>query len=386
MLRPVRDMFGSIGGPERLANLILMTVAAMLVVVPIYSWMFNRLSRDWLVRCVYHFFAGSLLVFSVLGWLYGDHLPGLPTCFFVWVNIFGLFATSVFWSVLVDLSSRKSAKRNFGFIAAGGTGGAITGSLSMMILPLYVPLPIILMSSAAVLEAGLFWAKMFERSSRDENVDPPSERHKSLGKSKIFDGVFAILRSPYLCLICVYLFLAQSMGTILYFEQNEIVSKAIQIHQERTTFFATLDFGTQILTLIIQTFLTPTILTRFGLPLALILLPVVYGVGMPLLIFAPSLATLSMVMIASRAIGYGITVPSREILFSTLPQSQQYKSKSFIDTVVMRGSDAIASQSIRIIGISVAVLWGAGVVAVGFAAIGCALGLWARRQAGPGHL
>lgn len=393
IVRPIREMFGAIGGTEQLANLMLWSVGAMFAAVPIYSWMFNRLSRRWLVRCVYHFFAVCLFIFSMLGWIYDQDLGWMPAAFFVWTNVFGLFATSVFWSVMVEVSSRKNAKRNFGLIAAGGTTGAIVGSLSMTVLPVFVPLPIILLVSATSLEIGLHLARMLERpnveilaaddvgddSSSDDSPSNDSDRLGSTAeKTRMFDGVVAIVRSPYLLAICVYLFLAQGSGTVLYFLQNEIVSTAIESNQQRTSFFASIDFGTQVLTLLIQTFLTPALLLRYGLPVTLITFPLVYFVGMPILIVAPSLWTLSIVMIASRATGYGIIVPSREILFSALPRSQQYKSKSFIDTVVMRGSDAVASQSLRVVGIGSVVMWSTAALAIVFTVIGWMLGRHAK--------
>ena len=48
--------------------------------------------------------------------------------FFIWTSVFNLFVVSVFWAFLVDVFSREQGTRLFGFIAAGATVGAMSGS------------------------------------------------------------------------------------------------------------------------------------------------------------------------------------------------------------------------------------------------------------------
>ena len=56
--------------------------------------------------------------------------------FFVWVSVFNLFVVSVFWSFMADLYDTGQARRLYGFIAAGGSLGAITGpALTTVLAP-----------------------------------------------------------------------------------------------------------------------------------------------------------------------------------------------------------------------------------------------------------
>ena len=119
---------------------------------------------------------------------------------------------------------------------------------------------------------------------------------------------------------------------------------AILDKESRTGLFAYLDLGTQLLTLFIQLALSGIILRRLGVSFALTLLPLVYLVGFTALAFHPSLSTLMVTMVLSRGVGYGITVPSREVLFTVVSREDKYKSKNFIDTVVLRGGDTAAGQ------------------------------------------
>ena len=57
VLRPVREMTGTMGDTRQLQVLFLVSFFAMVIAVPIYSALVSRLPRRWLVRVVYHFFA-----------------------------------------------------------------------------------------------------------------------------------------------------------------------------------------------------------------------------------------------------------------------------------------------------------------------------------------
>ncbi len=347
IVRPVRETMGSIGGTKQLQYMMLATFVAMLAAVPIYSVLVAKLPRRWLVRVVYHFFAASLVAFFLV--MQSDSAPvriWSARIFFVWVNVFAFFATSVFWSVLADLFTSSQGKRLFGFIAAGGTAGAITGSIVTGQLAGILSTSTLLLLPALILEFGLCCAWRLEKQSSilrcsDTQASEPTDKAAGGG---IFSGITHVMRSPYLAMICVFLLFAQACGTQLYFQQAEIVAAEIETKEARTQLFAYLDLGAQVLTLLLQVLVSGVILRRLGVSVALAILPIIYFVGFASLASNPVLATLIVTMIATRAFGYGIAVPAREVLFTVVSREEKYKSKSFIDTVVLRGGDAASGQ------------------------------------------
>jgi AAA family ATP:ADP antiporter len=75
---------------------------------------------------VYHFFAANILIFWLL--LKFAIAPLIVfQVFFVWITVFSIFAVPVFWSYLADLYRSDQGKRLYGFIAAGGSLGALAG-------------------------------------------------------------------------------------------------------------------------------------------------------------------------------------------------------------------------------------------------------------------
>lgn len=351
IVRPVRETMGSIGGTRQLQGLMLATFAVMLVAVPAYGWLVATLPRRWLVRAVYHFFSVCLIAFCI-----SMQVPveawqvWTARVFFVWVNVFALFATSVFWSVLADLFTSEQGKRIFGLVAAGGTAGAITGSLLASQLAAVLPTSLLVVLPVATIQAGLWCAWRLEKQSSKFLVATADARPTAAQPSDsktgggLLSGITAVISSPYLASVCLFLVLGQSCGTQLYFQQAEIVDQAFESKEDRVALFAYLDLGTQVLTLAVQSLASSVILRRLGVSVALVILPIVYFLSFAALAYWPTLAVLVVTMIATRATGYGITVPTREVLFTVVSRQDKYKSKSFIDTVVLRGGDAASSQ------------------------------------------
>jgi len=126
LLRPLRDEMGIAGGVKNLQWLFTATFLVMLAAVPLYGLLVARLPRRRFIPVVYRFFALNIAAFWLL-LLLGIGTQTVARVFFVWISVFNLFAVSVFWSFMADLFSSEQGKRLFGFIAAGGSAGALLG-------------------------------------------------------------------------------------------------------------------------------------------------------------------------------------------------------------------------------------------------------------------
>src|ERR1041384_6589091 len=74
--------------------------------------------------------------------------------FYVWITVFALFNTSIFWCLMADAFTSDQAKRLFGFIAVGGTFGSLTGSALTAELAPRIGAVNVLLVSAVLLEIG----------------------------------------------------------------------------------------------------------------------------------------------------------------------------------------------------------------------------------------
>lgn len=367
ILRPVRDEMGIQGGVHNLAETFTATFIVMLAAVPVFGWLSSRFPRRKLLPIVYLFFVANLAVFYVL--FAAEVAPALVArCFFVWVSVYNLFVVSVFWSFMADLFRDEQARRLYGFISAGGTAGGLAGPLLTSLIAADVgpanllPISALLMLLATVCVSRLgAWARIVSRRSAGGDA---------LG-GDLLAGVSQTLKSPYLMGIALYVFLGTVLGTFLYFHQAHIIEGQGLLSGERTALFANIDLAVNAVTLILQLFVINRLIGRFGLGVALMVLPLAGAVGFVVIGFFPTLGVLIAFQVIRRAGEYAISRPAREILFTVLTREEKYKSKNFIDTVVFRGGDAISGwlyEGLRMLGL--------GFAGIAFAGVPLAL-LWA---------
>lgn len=357
ILRPVRDEMGIQGGVGNLQWLFTATFVAMLAAVPLFGWVSSRFSRRQLLPIVYLFFVANVLIFFLL--LQGKVAMQLTAqAFFVWTSVFNLFVVSVFWSFMADLYSNEQAKRLFGFIAAGGSTGAIAGpSLTAWLAPTIGPAMLLPISAAFLLGAVLCILPLLDWSDANPPARKPEQPPDQPLGGSIFAGISLMLRSEYLLGIGLYVVLYTILSTFLYFTQAYLISAAIPDSGDRTALFAKIDLAVNALTLVGQIFVVHRLIARFGLSFALVLLPVFAIIGFFVLGLYPTLAVLIVFQIIRRAANYAITRPAREILFTVVTREEKYKAKNFNDTVVYRGGDAVSGwlfEGLRILGLGFA--------------------------------
>src|SRR5436190_11087762 len=98
VLRPLREEMGIAGGINKLPQNYRWTLAATIVMVPLFSALVSRFSRRRFIPYAYRFFALNLVGFFLLfQWLPEDSRVMWARVFYVWLSVFNLFVVSVFW-------------------------------------------------------------------------------------------------------------------------------------------------------------------------------------------------------------------------------------------------------------------------------------------------
>jgi len=193
-------------------------------------------------------------------------------------------------------------------------------------------------------------------------------------------GIGAVLRSRYLLGISAYVLLMTIIGTFLYFTRLAMVAALGDDTDLRTTVFAQIDLITQVSTLLLQLVVTGHIMKRFGVSVALMLLPLTAALGFVGLAAAGSFAVLILFQATFSAMQRAVARPARETLFTVVSREDKYKSKAVTDTFVYRGGDVIGAWTeagLRSLGLA---LIGLASVAVPLAAAWALLGLWLGRS------
>jgi len=341
ILRAVRD---EISAADR-GNLQILWTAVfgvMLLAVPLYSWIASRWSRGVFVPLANRFFIACLVAFWLsLVFLPEDARPWIDRVFYVWTSVFALFVVTIFWGFMADCFDNSQGKRLFAFIAVGSSVGGMVGSTLTASLAEWVPTFSLLLIACVPLEAASWCAGVLHRRFGTGNVRTAGESSRAI-QGNAWSGMQAVFASPYLLGIAAFILLMTFVSTILYFQQANLVAEVFSDRGERTAFFAKVDLAVNVLTVLMQVYLTARIVRWLGVGLTLALIPIAMTVGFVAFWMYPTLAVLVAVQVIYRAGRYGVTKPAREMLWTVLSREDKYKAKPFLDAAVYRGGDLVS--------------------------------------------
>ncbi len=380
VIRPIRDNIGATYF-ENLWWMFTVVLVAMIFANALFSAIVSRMSRRRFIPIAYRFFILNLIIFFVLmRYMPPGKQPWVDGCFFVWVSVFNLFATAVFWGFMTDLFTTEQGKRLFGFIAVGGSLGGILGPIITASLIHYVNTGFLLLICAGMLEIAAQSVRFFPAEFRqDDSKSPDDAAEKPIG-GKFWDGLTNICKSPYLFGLFLFIFLYTFTSTWTYFQQAELTKVGFADKAARTTFFAKLDLSVNTLTLILQIFVTGRLMKFLGITVTLLFMPVLSLLGFAAMGFAPVLSVLAAFQVARRASTFAFMRPAREVLFTVLRREDKYKAKSFIDTFGYRFGDQIGNwtySGLRAVDLSLSTI---SYIAIPVVAGWCALGVWLGRK------
>ena len=385
ILRPVRESMAVGSGPNTIPWLFFGTFVTMLIATPIFGWVASRFPRRQFLPWVYLFFISNILIF----WLVfsiaidneSDHV-WLGRIFFVWLSIFNLFVVSVFWSFMADIYTREQGRRLFGVITAGGSIGALIGGIATSVLVIKIGFQNLLPIAATLLLLAIFCITRLrtwvEQSTTKEGVESAASK-KPLGGNPL-SGVTHVFASKYFTGIALKSVIASLLGTALYMFMAQLVEQSISDPDEQTQFFSNINNAINALSLIVQMFIVKHVVRRFGIGVSLSLLPIASIAGFILLAVEPTLAMVALITVLRRALGFGFSKPTSDMLYSVVTPEEKYKTKNFIDTAVYRAGDLIGTWTVRgFVGLGLGIS-AVSIAMLPFAAIWAFIVLWLGRD------
>jgi ATP:ADP antiporter, AAA family len=376
-VRPVRETVGTILGAAITSDTWIWTAVFAVLIVPVYGWLVSRISRAVLMPTIYGTVAAALAITGVMMRIDPTNMV-VGRVFYVGISVINLLLVSVFWSFLLELFASEQAKRLFGFIAAGGTTGALVGPFITDRIVERIGISGILFFGASLFVVAIFcqralMAELRERAPQARESGGAAAGAMTRGSRGLggnpFAGVAIVFRSPYLLGIAAFVIMISAANTILYFEQLRFVKEMFSSPEERTQMFARIDFIVQSLTVVSQLFITGRVAQKLGVTALLTVVPLMVMVGFLVLASSGAFIVLATVMVLRRWGEYAFIRPGREMLWSRLDTETKYKAKNFVDVPVYRFSDAVVAQfqdALKAGGMSPSqgALLGAGVAAV----------------------
>ncbi len=360
ILRPIRETMGISRSADDLPYLFLGTMTTLLLLAPVIGALVSKYPRNQFIPMAYRFIASNLLIFFVLlKTVSAENLFYVGVAFYVWLSVVNMLMISLFWGFMSDGISMARSKRLFPMIAVGGTVGAILGSTIAQQFIDILGQSYLLLISVVVLELAVRFVKWIDIEFKQYNSNESRLAHDDAkparqitNQSKFSEWVSGIkftFSSPYIMAIAGYIFFYGLTSTFLYFQQGHLVAEATNDASERTQLFANIDLWANSLTLLMQLFISAQLLKRVGIGFILAGLPLLTLAGFIALSFSPTLTVIIIFQAVRRSLNYGLFKPAREILFTVIPREQKYKAKTFVDSFVYRGGDAVGALSQKVL-------------------------------------
>lgn len=340
MLRPIREALAIQANVRNNFELFAVVLAVTCVLLPIYWQFVRRTPRGrllWLVAIP--FVAVFLCLYAGLSADPANRM--LAFAYFVALSSANFFLVSVFWSAMSDVWRPELAKRFYGYVAAGGSAGALVGPFIVTSTVRDVgTAPLIVVACAFILTTAALASvarRMLRRCAGGEAV--PDGAIPVGGRA--LDDLRRLARTPYLLGIAGLIITGQIIGAFMYNEQQKFAIATYSAVAERAAFFANMEIAVSLVALFFQAVVVTWLTRRGSVAWSLSAMPVVVGLSFIALASFPVAAVFLATQVLRRAADYGLGKPPREMLFTVLNPESKFKSKSLIDTAFTRAADAL---------------------------------------------
>ncbi|HKJ91561.1 MAG TPA: HEAT repeat domain-containing protein, partial [Longimicrobiales bacterium] len=339
--------------------------AVVVLLVPPYNRLAERVSWRRLIPAVAAFFAVCLVAFRVF-YREGSAVYGLVL--YGWYDIFSAALVVQFFMTTQLFFNARSARQSYPLVIAGGSIGAALGAgvTSLLARPLGTPN---LLLVAAVL-IGLFAAGL-PRAWPDEAAAVRRARNGAGEQGDLRE----VLANPHVRLIGATVLLTILVKQLVDYQWQTLSLAAYPDRDALASFQGMVLSATQWLPLVVLVVLRPA-LARWGVGFAVLLLPVFMLAGNFGLLVVPSLWIAVATMGAETSLRYSAERTGREILYVPVPDRIKMKAKVYIDLAVENGAKALGAGLIFLLtreaglhlvpaaGVALSVAWLAAVFAV----------------------
>ncbi len=361
MLRPVREAMGVERGMDSMRILFFWTAGISLLVALSFGGLVSKMDRRRFIPIGFRAVMLCLVCFMVARGVMGDGVKShAGATFYVWLSVFNMFVTSVFWAYMADIWKLEQAKRLYPVIGVGGTLGAFTGASVPWQLGeafgAHAPIWLMLIAVVVFELAVRFMLAIDRLPMQGEKV----ERQPHAVGGSMLDGLAMVARSPYMLGIALNAAFIAVSATLVYFAGARLVVDKSEEMGQRLVLFAELDLVKQFATLVLQLFVTARLLRWIGVGGTLCVLPVLTALGFLVVSLteggseAMVWGTFAVFQGLHSATRYAVMRPSRETLFSVLTVGEKYKAKSVVDLAVYRTGDVVGAGVESVVGLTLA--------------------------------
>lgn len=401
LLRHAMDIRQGEGGRVALMfGYIFLVISALMIVKPVASAMFlstfgaTRLPMAFIVVAVFAVSVSSLyahwlrrldffrLVIRTLQtciacmaifWLamFASEVRG-PTVFvfYIWVALAGLILVSQFWLLANSIFNPREAKRLFGVVGAGAIAGGIAGGYTTNLLAGWLGGANLILLAGLCLSVCILLAKRLYRDTTDD-IHLQRLRQKELAAAESIPPMVAVTRSRHLRLLAGIIGLGVVAAKLVEYQFSAVATAEIPDPDHLAAFFGFWFSNLNVISLLIQLFVTRRVVGLIGVGVSLFFLPLTILLGSVLILVQPALWAAIFLKVGDGSLKNSINKAALELIILPVPVEIKNQAKTFIDVFVdsaatglsglmLLGITAVYGTSVRptaVITILIVVLW-----------------------------
>jgi ATP:ADP antiporter, AAA family len=286
--------------------------------------------------CTFGMIGALLLIWYLLGF----NWDWMLYVFNVFVSLFSITLVSQGWLVAANIFTPREAKRLYGILGVGAViGGAFGGTFTALMVHQIGTRNLLLASAAMVLLAYLTFFALTRHQAVALKRARGAEEEEGFSFRDITEGV---RRHKHLQVIIAIIALTYVVDVIVEYQFNAVAKQTYTDRRALTAFLGSF-FGIwlNLVTFILQFFMTAFVVSRFGVGGALQVMPVSIGIASVATFLAPGLWSTGAARLTEAATRYSFNRTGMELLYLPLPVELRNRVKTFTDIFVDRFSRGI---------------------------------------------
>lgn len=333
MIKPtVQSLFLSAFGIEQLPIAYVMVAIMAAGVSLLYARSLKLFSFQSISSAILILSILALLVFGVL--LHWNIWESFTLyLFYIWVAIFALLATSQFWVLANMIFTAREAKRLFSFVGAGAIAGGIFGGYLALLLVEGLGSEKLPFVGALLLSICLpINQQLWKRYIAD--IIPPFERKQKLPRDS--QHPWQLIRgSKHLTYVAYIVGISVMVSKLVDYQFGGLASAQIVDPDALTAFFAFWFSTFNVISLLLQLFLTQRLVGTFGVGTSMFFLPVLLLIAALCLVVFPELLWAAVgLKLVDGSLKQSINKASTELIIMPIDTGIKRQTKTFIDVFI----------------------------------------------------
>ncbi len=279
-------------------------------------------------------------VLVLFWWLLQTKMGWVAWAFNIWVSLFSVMLVSQGWLVAANVFSSREAKRLYGILGVGSVIGAAFGGQFTAVMVYYLGKTedqansrLVLASAGIVILSYIAYRLAVKQSGKNLGRAKGAEQEEDFSFGDILNSV---RRLRHLQIIIAIIMITFMVDVMVEYQFSAFAKQAYH-GRNLTAFLANFyGFWLNLVTFVLQLFLTSFVVSRFGVGGTLQIMPVAIAAASLGSLLAPSLLSTGATRLTEASTRYSFNKTGMELLYLPLPLELRNRVKAFVDVFVDR--------------------------------------------------